>query len=199
MNGKRRRFQCWRMSLSANRIPLRRDMRWRSSFAARCDARRDEKAGDGVLWTARFHYRGGFRAVDAMAIPAQLDLGARLGQQDRNFLRNCSRPIPAGDIRIRLGADRFRLRRRGGDRRGPHIFCRYVDHREPVGFRQGVQQTIGPGLGRVIRGFDRLRARCRYNLRGERSTECREAQTCEPSCSDHVSNPRSERLALRGS
>jgi hypothetical protein len=27
MNGKRRRFQCWRMSLSANRIPLRRNMR----------------------------------------------------------------------------------------------------------------------------------------------------------------------------
>jgi hypothetical protein len=27
ITGKRRRFFCWRMSLSANRIPLRRDMR----------------------------------------------------------------------------------------------------------------------------------------------------------------------------
>src|SRR3981189_2939139 len=31
MNGKRRRFQCWRMSLSANRIPFRRNMRWVSA------------------------------------------------------------------------------------------------------------------------------------------------------------------------
>src|SRR3979411_3003050 len=33
MNGMRRRFSCWRMSWSANRIPLRGDMRW--SRAAR--------------------------------------------------------------------------------------------------------------------------------------------------------------------
>jgi len=30
MNGLRRRLSCWRMSLSANRIPLRRDMRYRA-------------------------------------------------------------------------------------------------------------------------------------------------------------------------
>jgi hypothetical protein len=40
MIGKRRRFSPWRMSLSANRIPLRRDMRyslrqrWRAESAA---------------------------------------------------------------------------------------------------------------------------------------------------------------------
>src|SRR5713226_4199048 len=32
MNGTRRRFSCWRTSLSANRIPLRRDMRQLSAF-----------------------------------------------------------------------------------------------------------------------------------------------------------------------
>jgi hypothetical protein len=35
MNGKRRRFHVWRMSLLANRIPLRRDMRWSCLFFVR--------------------------------------------------------------------------------------------------------------------------------------------------------------------
>jgi hypothetical protein len=32
MNGMRRSFSCWRMSSSANRIPLRRDMRKFSAY-----------------------------------------------------------------------------------------------------------------------------------------------------------------------
>jgi hypothetical protein len=40
MDGKRCRFWCWRMSLSANRIPLRRDMRYISGNRTVVDGKR---------------------------------------------------------------------------------------------------------------------------------------------------------------